>query len=233
MIRLAVTGGVLAALLLFCFLYGVIGGRLTPARQQIIAPQAASAPVRHVLILGTSLTSRGTWVAALEKQLRLCNPDLTIERLARAGASSTWGLAALRERLKQPAPDLIIIEFSSNDSSLRHGFPLWVSRARHQAILAEAKAAHMTVFLATMSPAWGRKGWERPGQDRYRALYRDLAQEQGLGLIDTIADWNALPDAQRALWMPDNLHPTNEGMSAIIVPAFAAALRPLVCVPRG
>ena len=55
-----------------------------------------------------------------------------------------------------------------------------------------ARAHGAQVFLATMSPAWGRDAFERPGQARYHALYRDLARTRDVGLIDTTPQWYAL-----------------------------------------
>lgn len=211
--------------------YGVLGPTPTPPGERIVAPRAPSAaPARDVLILGTSLTSRGDWPEHLEARLRECAADARVERLARAGASSRWGLASLRERLAAgDPPDVVVVEFSGNDAALARGFPLPVSRRLHRAIVAEAREAGATVILATMSPGWGREAWERPGQDRYHALYRDLAREEGSGLVDTIPDWRALPPERRAAWVPDDLHPTDEAMRAIAATALEEALRPLVC----
>lgn len=224
----AMVGGIL----LLGLLYGVLGGAITPPTERTIAPRAVVLkPVRRILILGTSLTSRGDWVATLERRLRDCALGVTVERLARPGASSRWGLTALRERLAKDVPDFLVIEFSGNDASLKNGFPLPISRMLHRQMISEARAAGTIVVLATMSPAWRRNAWERPGQRRYHALYRDLARESDVGLIDTIPDWDTLSTSRRAVLVPDNLHPTFEAMNTITVPAFEEALRPFVCAP--
>lgn len=217
--------------LAFAFAYGVVGRAPTPPGERIVAPRdAGAAGARDVLILGTSLTSRGEWPAHLETRLRSCAPDVRVERVARPGASSRWGLEALRRHLAEhEAPDVLVVEFSGNDAALARGFPLFVSRRLHRQIVAEAREAGATVILATMSPGWGREAWERPGQDRYHALYRDLAREEGTGLVDTIADWRALSPERRAQWVPDDLHPTDEAMRAIAAAALEEVLRPLVC----
>lgn len=219
------------------FAYGVLGPTPTaPGAQVILAtgrPPADANGGHHVLILGTSLTRRGDWPDLLAAGLQACaGAPLVVERLARAGAASDWGLEALRARLASadaPTPDIVIVEFSGNDASLVHGFPLFVSRRNHLEMLRLVRDAGALPILATMSPAWGWKALARPGQDRYHALYRDLAAAEGTGLIDTIADWRALSPEERRVALPDHLHPTAAAMAAITVPAFDKALRPLVC----
>lgn len=222
-------------------LYGVIGGPITPSSARIVAiaeiPSFPRGQRFRIAILGTSLTSRGGWVKLLEEKLNRCaDYPVQIEKLARPGASSRWGLASLRDHLERSggrAPDVLIVEFSGNDASPYNGFPLVYSRRYHEKILDIARANGIAVFLATMSPAWGRNAWERPGQARYHALYRDLAREHGTGLIDTIDDWTALSETERDALVPDGLHPTDTAMRAMIVPAFAAALHPIVCAQAG
>lgn len=226
------------ACLLFCvgglWAYGVIGTRVTPFEARII--QAPDAPrsdtARQILIVGTSLTSRGTWVAELEAELQACAPDVTVGRLARAGASSRWGLSAFRDAVAdgQGPYDVIIVEFLANDGAVWNGMPLPFSHNRHTTMIAEMRATGASVVLATMSPAWGWNGWgERPGHRRYFGMYRDLATELRTGLIDTVPEWHALPDMDRQSLVPDGLHPRPAAMRLITIPAFLELLTPLVC----
>lgn len=229
------TGVVL--LLGLAWTYGVIGGAITASGARIIPPAPpphllASRPLR-ILVLGTSLTSRGNWLAGLETQLNACSShEIRVRRLALAGANSHWGLAMLKADFTSrdtPAPDVLIVEFSSNDAAPYNGMPLLLSARNHRRIIRLAQAQGATVFLATMSPSFGRDSWERPGQPRYQALYRDLARETGSGLIDTIKDWQDMEPAQRKQQIPDGAHPTEAAQMAITVPAFTQALTPYLC----
>lgn len=207
------------------WLYGVRPWQVetsTPAAPIAVAAQNAS----RIAVLGTSLTARGNWVTDLQDELRQCNPKAGITRLAQPGANSAWGLATFLA--EPPRFDIVIVEFSINDASLFHGMPLFQSRNRHAQILAAISETGAIPVLATMSPAWGREAWERPGQASYRQVYRDLA-ESGVALIDTTAEWRDIAAHGRGRLIPDNLHPTPEAMQQVAIPAFLSALRPAVC----
>ena len=228
---------VLVCCTVLAFLYGVIGWSDTSSGPRVILPQSgyplAKKPIRRILILGTSLTSRGNWPEELGQRLSACaNADVIVTRLARPGATSSWGLKALNDYFGQigsKSPDILITEFSGNDASLYHGFPLYVSHKNHLKILELANSKSVIVFLATMSPAWGMNALERPGQSRYHALYRELAVREHIGLIDTVLTWSDLPLTERTKFVPDGLHPSEDGMHVITVPAFFEALKPIVC----
>ena len=208
------------------WLYGARPWQGEAAAPNAPIPFTAGQTASRIAILGTSLTARGNWAEMLRDELRKCNPKAGITALAKPGANSAWGLATF---LAEPSRfDIVITEFSINDASLFHGMPLFQSRDRHARILAAISDAGAVPVLATMSPAWGREAWERPGQASYRQMYRDLG-ESGVALIDTTAEWREIAGQERVRLIPDNLHPTPEAMQRITVPAFLSALRPAVC----
>lgn len=233
---------VLCALpLLALALYGVIGLPPTAPGAVVVPPAGIDGPMQPrrqggpllILLVGTSLTSRGIWPDRLAEGLAACAPvGVAVERLARSGESIRWGLPALIARLAdltlQP-PDIVIAEFGGNDASPHRGLPLPLSRRRTLRLVAAIRAAGAVPLLATMSPEWGREGAKRPGQARYHSMYRDVAAETGAGLIDTVPLWLALPAAERRMLVPDDAHPTDIGSEFITLPAFRAALKPLVC----
>ena len=148
--------------------------------------------------------------------------------------SCSVGLKEIRDQRewKRFAADnkagLIIVEFSGNDASPIHGMPLSASRKTHNAIVELAHKNGAVVTLATMSPGWNMNALERPGQDRYHAIYRDLAGSQ-IGLIDTIEVWRSISSDERPVWVPDNLHPTDQAMIKFAVPHFREHIMALYC----
>lgn len=226
---LVALGAILTAAAIALFLmhrHGVIGGEFTQASKTQILPEG-SPQDRSVLIVGTSLTSRGDWVETLDRELSSCG--VSVEKLARAAAASDWGLEQLDAWYRQGnRAGLVIIEFSGNDASPIHGMSLGQSRRNHAELIAMAQQNGSLVTLATMSPGWKINALERPGQDRYHAVYRDLAKA-GVGLIDTIEVWRSLDEADRRVMVPDDLHPTSEAMHAITVPNFRSHIEQVFC----
>ncbi|MGY9055690.1 MAG: SGNH/GDSL hydrolase family protein [Alphaproteobacteria bacterium] len=188
-------------------------------------------PVRLVFT-GTSLTQKGNWPDEVREHLQACRTgEVSVEKITEAGANSDWALGPVRDRLgdKKSPIDLLVIEFSINDSSLIHGVPLEKSGANLDAMLSAARDAEVPVLLTTMNPAWGQKSLERLGQVAYRALLRDRIYPGWVGLMDTVETWQTIPAAERERLVPDGLHPTAEGMTKIMVPAFEQALKPILC----
>ncbi len=189
-----------------------------------------------IVILGTSLTYYGDWPQRVGESLSACRgAAVSVTTIAKPGASSAWGDPAWRAWLddqNEAVPDILITEFAVNDASLFRGLTLSRSRHHHARILEAAQARGILPILATMNPAFGRNSWERPGLQAYMDLYRILAREEGLILIDTVPVWEALPVAERAALMPDGLHPTRDGKAKVTVPAFLSVLAPIICPGR-
>lgn len=221
--------------------YGVIGPRPTLPGQVIVPPADVSGMIKprkesgplYVLLVGTSLTKRGDWPEKLERALASCAPQgIKVERLAKSGAGIRWGLPALQTRLSDTSlarPDITIVELSGNDASLRQGLPLFLARKKTLLLIEMIRGAGSVPFLSTMNPGWESKAITRPGQARYHGMYRDITAKTGAGLIDTVPQWLALPTGIRTRVVPDGGHPNDEGARLITIPAFLAALTPLVC----
>jgi lysophospholipase L1-like esterase len=224
---------------LFCFLllltgililYGVVPGTFESERHAAVSPLSVpDKEAKSVLVVGASLIARGDWIDEVEQQIRACNKDASVVRLAMPGANSAWGLSALREYFRETRADIVVVSFAGNDASLWRGFPLFMSRAYHSEIIALSQAHSAEVILATMNPAWELEVWERPGQQAYRNMYRKLADEIGLLVVDTTPLWFALDEDTRTAWVPDGLHPTEQAMRQIAVPAFAEVLQAVLC----
>ncbi|MGF1456633.1 MAG: SGNH/GDSL hydrolase family protein [Alphaproteobacteria bacterium] len=238
---LTVCGGLvgLAALALYLANHGVLGA---PDRDGggLSIPPGGAAPATlppqkpvSVLFLGTSLTHGRDWPDKATARLTACRgAAVTAVTLARPGASSAWGDGALRAWLKDhagAAPDFVVAEFAVNDASLLRGLTVSRSRHFHGRILQAARKAGARPVLMTMNPAFGRHGWERPGLDAYNALYRRMAAHEDITLIDTVPAWSAMPESGRMRLMPDGLHPTDQGMARVTIPAILDALAPVLC----
>jgi lysophospholipase L1-like esterase len=87
------------------------------------------------------------------------------------------------------------------------------------------------IILQVMNPVINRpKGHRghRPHLDDYYQMYRDLAAERKLALVDHALSWKAVLDQGKDAFrefVPDGLHPNAEGCKRIVTPNILKALK--------
>lgn len=216
---------------------GAFGTASAPAGHRL--PQPEALPLKpgqplSILIVGTSVTARGTWTTELEAELAVCRTEgVQVERLAKAGANSGWGEQALARRLASgPAPDIVVMEFAGNDARLLRGVSVWQADERMTRMAKAVREAGAEPFLATMSMTFGRERLERPWLTAYHGLYRAVARSAAAGLIDTAPGWMDLSRDDARRLVPDGSHFTPEAARLLIVPGYREALAPLVCTVK-
>lgn len=143
--------------------------------------------------------------------------------------SSDWGVANLDELVIAKQPDTVLIEFGINDAALASKISLARSRENLTNMINRilAAKADTEIVLMTMNRPYGLHLKMRPEIDKYYEMYREVAKERGLLLIDHEANWNALLLKDPGLvhtYVPDGIHPSPEGCRAVITPALLAAL---------
>jgi acyl-CoA thioesterase I len=181
-----------------------------------------------VAAFGTSLTYRAGWLEPLQEKLTRClGREVTVLDFGKDGETSAGGLRSVG-RVVEARPDVVLIEFSANDAAWFKGVSLQRSR-RNTAEIVEAILGTLPktkIFLMTMSPALGLRGWIRPNLDAYYSLYESLASELGAGYIDTRPAWKALKEVELRTGIPDGAHPLPELASRLLVPRIAKAIVP-------
>lgn len=192
-------------------------------------PPAGTTPLRLVAF-GTSLTARYGWPQALAARLAEClGRPVTAEVVAGPGMGSAWGVSQLG-RVRAAAPDLVLVEFATNDSDLRLGVGLAAARANHEAIIAGLRegGARPAVLLLTMNPAFGLRGLSRPFLAAHNAQAAALARVHGAGFVDLAPRWQAaIAAGGRENLVPDGLHPAEAAQTRIMLDG----LRPALCPP--
>lgn len=186
----------------------------------VIRPLPAVSPgdggVMTLAVLGTSLTARADWPEALRDRIAACSGrEVRLVRVAEPGAYSGWGMAQV-PALIAAAPDLVLVEFTINDADLRDGIGRAQSRDNHAEIIGRIRAARpeAAIGLLVLNPPRGLRALTRPFLGRYREIYRDLAQEEGVGLLDLHETWRKALALQPDL-LPDGLHPTPEAVASV------------------
>ena len=202
-----------------------------------ITALAAGTP-RKIVVYGTSLTAGGVWPSHLASWLSARHAGtVTLINSGMAGQNSYKGVQELSSRVLAHNPDVVFIEFAMNDAfrypaNHSSGNPaLSVAEARANletmidAILARNPEAE--IILQTMNTVWNsptgsnESATMRPDLASYYQMYRDVAAERGLMIIDHASHWADLQARDRTrfeAFVPDGVHPTAAGQDAILLP---------------
>lgn len=196
-----------------------------------------------LVLYGTSLTQYGRWAditaghSGLRDWLTASYGSLiTVVNSGMAGKGSDTGVANLSTKVLAYHPDTVMIEFSINDADTDLNISLAQSRANLISMINSIRAADASteIILLTMNPAIDinnhTNGSLRPDLANYYQIYRDVASEYGLQLIDTYANWINLQQTNLTLFEStnylggDGLHPQAPGSLAVTLPAIELAL---------
>lgn len=194
----------------------------------------AAGQARKIVVYGTSLTANGAWVGDMRTWLGdSYSGTVTVINSGLSGKNSAEGLAQLETKVLAHNPDTVFIEFAMNDAFLYNdGTPnLSVAQARTNllamidAILARRPQAE--IVLQTMNTVWdspsgsNQSATLRPNLAAYYQMYREVAAERGLVIIDHHANWKKLQETDLALFkshVPDGVHPVTAGIRQVTMP---------------
>jgi acyl-CoA thioesterase-1 len=179
----------------------------------LLSPAAAADPPIRVVVLGDSL-SAGFGLAAqdalpakLERALKAKGHSVAIENAGVSGDTAAGGLGRLDWSVPE-GTDAVILELGANDA-LRGSDPKQ-TRTSLDAIIRRLKERRIAVLLAGMLAP------RNFGDDYVKAfdpIYPELAAAHDLILYPFILDGVA---GDRALNLPDGLHPTPAGVDIIV-----------------
>ncbi len=204
-------------------------GSFGQTESRLVANLKAGRP-QTVVAYGTSLTDWGAWVDHLRQGLASNYPGLaTVINSGRNDRCSRWGVENLEERVIGKKPDTVLIEFAINDARLDNGLTRDQARANLMNMIDRIRAAdpETEIILMTMNPPVGLSYLRRPRIRDYYRMYREVAEERGLPLIDHARNWDRIRRTDPDLfdrYVPDGVHPGEEGCAAVITPAVLEAL---------
>ncbi|MGX7925178.1 arylesterase [Tsuneonella sp. HG094] len=195
-----------------------VAATASSASAEVAGPERTVLAFGDSLFAGYGLDDPGTqsYPARLEAALRSQGRNV---RIANAGVSGDT-TAAGRQRLaftldSQPRkPDLVLLELGGND--LLRGLPPEQTRANLIAMLDELKKREVPVALYSLQapPNYGA-AW----QGEFDAIYPALAKEYGAALIPFVTE---AVFATPAMLQADRVHPTTEGVAALVEATAAA-----------
>jgi acyl-CoA thioesterase-1 len=166
-----------------------------------------------IVVLGDSLSAghglprAAAFPEVLERTLRTRGHNV---EMVNAGVSGDTAIGGL-ERLDWSVPegtDGVIVALGAND--MLRGIDPAVTRQALEAIVTRLKARGIPVMLAGM---YAQRNLGPAYTERFDAIYRELAERHGLVLYPFFLDGVA---GDRALNLPDGLHPTAQGIERIV-----------------
>jgi acyl-CoA thioesterase-1 len=201
-------------------------------KSRLIENLARGRPQR-VVVYGTSLSHTGAWVEQAKEAIQAAYPGLlTLINAARSGENSRWGLAHVEESVVQLKPDAVFLEFTINDSVARFEISPAESRQNLENMLDHISSAlpKCESILQIMNPVVGKPVGDyshRRWQSEYQQIYRDVARERNLLLIDHTPAWEAVlarGEDEFIKYVPDGVHPDAQGYARMVTPTILSAL---------
>jgi acyl-CoA thioesterase I len=190
-----------------------------------LAGPAAAAQPPVVLVVGDSLSAgfglaiHENWPSLLQERLASAGHPHSVVNASISGDTTSGGLARLPNALARHSPSVVLIGLGGNDG-LR-GLPLAEIRRNLAEMIQLSKSAGARVLLAGIHipPNYGPRYTES-----FHAIYHELAQEYGTGLIPFILEGVAL---EKGLMQEDGIHPNAAGQ-AVIADNVWPGLEPLL-----
>lgn len=171
------------------------------------------------LSAGYMLPANAAFPAVLERALKAAGHNVVVANAGVSGDTATAG----QQRLDWSVPDGtdgVIVELGAND--MLRGIDPKVTRAALEDIVKRLQARRIPVLLAGMRAA---PNLGPDYVDAFESIYRDLAATHGVPLYPFFLEGIA---GERGLNLQDGLHPTAEGVEAIvrrILPAVEAFVK--------
>lgn len=203
------------------------------AEKSRLVTQLEAGTKQVVVAYGTSLTSDGAWVAQMTEVLNQRFPGLaTVINSGASGQWSGWGVTNLENRVLSKQPDTVFIEYAINDCAEHFKGTVEIARNNLESMIESIRKTNpqCEIILMAMTPGDGFPEGHRSyrkGIEGYYEMYRSVAKERKLMLIDHYPNWKALESRDRALFqkfVPDTIHPTAEGCSKVVTPVILEAL---------
>ena len=184
-----------------------------PAPAQVAAPKGRE---RRILALGDSLLAgyglrpEQAYPPRLEAALRMRGINARVVNAGVSGDTTEDGRARLAFSLgpKGSEPELVLISLGGND--MLRGLPPAKTRENLDAILTELDARHVRAVLLGMVAA---PNMGRDYAAAFNPIYADLARRHHAVLVPFFLK---AVYARTDLQLPDHIHPTPEGVEAMV-----------------
>lgn len=182
-----------------------------------------------LVVYGTSVESNKNgrlWVDRLSKRLDDTFPGrLEYYNSGMSGQNSRWALKNLKDSVLARNPDAVILEFSTNDAVERFGISTDECKENTERMISEIKRHNpdcQVILLTVCGYPLGKGAVSRKYMDEYNDVYRKIAKEKGLLMIDIASFMSRIGtefgvDSVR-YYQYDGIHTTYEGGMELFCP---------------
>jgi acyl-CoA thioesterase I len=201
-----------------------------PAASSQLAENLRNGKAQKVVVYGTSLCAAGAWVKQVQTLIDTGFPKLcTVINSAQSGKASNWGLDNIDGRVIALNPDTVLMEFSINDAYSIYKISVADAQKNLETMIKKMHTAlpNCEIILMTMNQPIKGHAEARPAFPDYIAMYRKVAKDQNLKLIDMLPAWKKLFADDEEKWhlvVPDGIHPNADGGALITTPSIVKAL---------
>ena len=182
-----------------------------------------------LVVYGTSVESNKNgrlWVDRMSEMLdNTSSGRLKYYNSGRSGQNSRWALQNLKDSVLSRNPDAVILEFSTNDAVGRFGISVNECRENTEKMISEIRRHNpecQVILLTVCGYPLGKGALSRRHIEEYTDVYRKIAKENGLLLIDIASFMNRIGtefgvDSVR-YYQYDGIHTTYEGGMELFCP---------------
>jgi len=191
----------------------------------VLATPAAAATQPVVLIVGDSLSAgyglaiHENWPSLLQERIAAAGHRHRVVNASISGDTTSGGLARLPGALERNAPSVVLIGLGGNDGLRAIPIPEIRRNLAEMIQISVATGAEVVLAGVHIPPNYGPAYTEA-----FHAIYYELSQEYGTGLIPFILEGVAL---KTEFMQEDGIHPTAAGQ-AVIVDNVWPALAPML-----
>jgi len=180
-----------------------------------------------LVVYGTSLSAGGSgivWVNTMSADLNgKYQNRLKVINSGKGAQWSTWGVQHLEDSVIKKKPDAVMVEFSINDAYLDFKTSPQLARLNLNYIIDRIKLSNSDceIILQIMNIPVGESAKVRPNLEEYVQMYKQVARERKLRLIDHSPYWkDILKNGQDAYlkYVPDGIHPDVKSARELIAP---------------
>lgn len=213
----------------------VLFSSILSAQPQFIKNIKKGTP-QTLVVYGSSISTQGNgvyWVKAVDSIINSkYNNKLMVYNSGKSGKSSAWAVEALKDSVLPKKPDAVILEFTTTDAVDRFDISPEQSRRYMDYLVDRIKEENSkteVILLLVSSHLIGKAAESRPDLEAYSNVYRELAKDKKIMLIDLTPEVDRIVkqggEKELRKYQHDGVHLTRFGAEELVAKGVLKALK--------